>query len=213
MSEQPPSTPATPPEPTAEQLEHAATALQREGVALLPTDTIYGLHALATSVAAVDRIVEMKGRGDEKPFVVIGASLGQLEHLGVDCRPEIRELLGSLWPAPLTAVLPLRQPVAASRGARTLAVRVPALSWLRAFLERTGPLASTSANRSGEPPILAPEDLASDLQKGVDSTVSLGRYGGEPSAIVDFTADDPRVIRDTHNFFTQKLWKTQRKSL
>ena len=201
------------PEPTADQLDDAIAALERGGVAFLPTDTIYGLHALATSAEGVDRIVELKGRGEEKPFVVIGASLEQLETLGVDFRPDVRQFLVSVWPAPLTAILPLRLPVAAARGAATLAVRVPALPWLRSLLERTGPLASTSANRSGEPPVSRPEDLASGLQKGVDSTVSLGLYIGEPSAIVDFTGDDPRVIRDTRNFFTQNLWKTQRKSL
>jgi L-threonylcarbamoyladenylate synthase len=81
------------------------------------------------------------------------------------------------------------------------------------LLERTGPLASTSANRSGEPPISAPENLAPELQMRLGSTVNTGLCVGEPSALVDFTGDEPRVIRDTHNFFTQNLWKTQRKSL
>lgn len=200
-------------EPSPDQLQHAVAALERGGVAFLPTDTIYGLHALATNAGGVEKIVDLKGRGEEKPFVVIGASLEQLETLGVDFRRDVRELLTSIWPAPLTAVLPLRKPVAAARGAATLAVRVPALPWLRALLERTGPLASTSANRSGEAPVSSPENLAPSLHRGVDSLVSLGLYVGEPSAIVDFTSDEPRVIRDTRNFFTQNLWKTQRKSL
>ena len=91
--------------------------LKRGGVVLMPTDTIYGLHALATNVDAVRRIVEMKGRGDEKPFVVIGSSRAQLEQLGAIFSDELRPALDELWPGPLTAIVPLRQPIAASNTA------------------------------------------------------------------------------------------------
>ena len=190
-----------------------AATLQNGGVALLPTDTIYGLHALATDVNAIEKLVDMKGRAETKPFVVIGASLEQLEEIGIDVPPDVRPPLLSLWPAPLTAILPLRQPIAASRGATTLAVRVPALDWLRALLEQTGPLASTSANRSGEPPIQSPSELASDLQNALDALVDAGPLAGEASAIVDFTGAEPRFIREGEGLFTQKVRKSLRISL
>src|SRR5436305_10310537 len=88
-------------EPSEDVLDEIADVLRAGGVALLPTDTIYGLHALALDESAVARIRSMKERGDEKPFVVIASSAEQLERLGVS----IPEALREIWPAPLTAIL------------------------------------------------------------------------------------------------------------
>lgn len=194
-------------------VEQIAAILARGGVILLPTDTIYGLHALANDTRAIRRIVDIKGRGENKPFVVIGASRAQLESAGAIFTPRARAVVDELWPGPLTAVVALRRPIAASRGAMTIAVRVPNLAWLHDLLEKTGPLASTSANRSGEPPLVDPKTMTRDLQEAVDAVVDQGRREGEPSTIVDFTSAEPTVIRDGESFFTQKVWKTLRKSL
>src|SRR5689334_7564417 len=134
--------------PAAADLDDIAALLGRGGIVVLPTDTIYGLHAIATNDDVVARLANAKGRDDAKPFIVIGGSIAQLEEIGIEISPELRPQLESLWPAPLTAVLPLRHPVAASRGAASLAVRITARAWLQNLLARTGPLASTSANRS-----------------------------------------------------------------
>ena len=199
--------------PSAIELTEIAALLRAGGVALLPTDTIYGLHAVATDERAITRIAEVKGRDEGKPFVVIAASLAQLESIGAVIEPGLRLALQSLWPAPLTAVLPLRYPIAASRGIATLAARVPDLSWLRALLETIGPLASTSANRSGEPPIETPAQLAPALRERIDGIVDSGPHSGEASTIVDFTGEEPRIVRDVNSFFTQKVWKSLRKTL
>ena len=190
-----------------------ASILLGGGVVLMPADTIYGLHALADHAGAIQRIVDIKGRGEDKPFVVIGSSIEQLEQLGATFPKTTRAILESLWPAPLTAIVPLRAPIAASRGASTIAVRVPALVSLRELLQQTGPLASTSANRSGEPAIADPKSLPLDLQNAIDAIVDAGPRAGEASVIVDFTGAEPRLIREGEGFFTQKVWKTLRKSL
>ena len=190
-----------------------ADTLLRGGVVLLPTDTIYGLHALANDARAVQRIVDNNGRGEDKPFVVIGASRDQLERAGAVFNDLARKVVDELWPGPLTAVVPLNQPIAASRGATTIAVRVPAVDRLRQLLEKTGPLASTSANRSGEPPLRDPKTMSRQLQDALDAVVDEGPREGEPSTIVDFTSAEPRFIRSGEAFFTQKVWKTLRKSL
>ena len=199
--------------PTPTQLAELATLLADGGVVLLPTDTIYGLHARALDDAAVGRIADLKGRAETKPFVVLAADVGQLQELGIDADPDLLSRLASIWPAPLTAILPLRQPIAASRGMATLAVRIPALDWLRALAQQTGPLVSTSANRSGEPPVDRPEALARDLLERLDAIVDAGVRTGEPSAIVDLTSAEPRFIRDGERLFTQNLRKSLRKSL
>ena len=190
-----------------------ASILAHGGVVLLPTDTIYGLHALANDERAVRRIVDIKGRGEDKPFVVIGASRAQLESIGAMFDENSRRVVDELWPGPLTAIVPLHAPIAASRGTSKIAVRVPALDRLRELLVRTGPLASTSANRSGEPPLTDPRSMSRELQSSLDAVVDEGPREGEPSTIVDFTVAPPKVIRDGETFFTQKVWKTLRNSL
>jgi L-threonylcarbamoyladenylate synthase len=199
------------PQPSAADVGAIAGVLRDGGVVLLPTDTIYGLHAVATDERAIARVAAMKGRDEAKPFVVIGASMQQLQDVGVDFSDGAREVLQSLWPAPLTAILPLRLPVAASRGAATLAVRVPDLEWLRALVAICGPLASTSANLSGEPPIETPEMLSYGIQTTIDGILDAGPLSGEPSVIVDFTGDATRITREGDAAFTQKVWKTLRK--
>ena len=186
-------------EPSDDVLDEIADVLRAGGVALLPTDTIYGLHALALDESAVARIRSMKERGDEKPFVVIASSAEQLERLGVSIPGALREI----WPAPLTAIL--------ASGEKTIAARIPDLPWLRSLLNRTGPLVSTSANRSGEPPITTPEMLAGDVFERLDAVLDAGPREGQPSTIVDFTGDEPRMVREGDPGFSQflrkRLWK------
>lgn len=188
-------------EPSAAQLAEIAEAFTASGVLLLPTDTIYGLHAVAANREAVARIAKMKERDGAKPFLVLAASAAQLEEMGCVVPP----ILNDLWPAPLTAVL--------THGSTTVAARVPDVGWLRTLAGMAGPLASTSANRSGEPPVSEPCELARDLLNALDGLVDAGPLHGEPSAIVDFTGDEPRFIRDGEFLFTQKLRKMLRKSL
>ena len=188
-------------EPSEDVLDEIADVLRAGGVALLPTDTIYGLHALATNDQAAARIRSMKDRGDDKPFVIIASSVEQLEKLGAT----IPDALRNIWPAPLTAIL--------ASGETTIAARIPDLPWLRALLDRTGPLVSTSANRSGEPPITTPEMLADDLLAVLDALLDAGPREGQPSTIVDFTGDEPRVVREGDPGFAQFLRKTLRKAL
>jgi len=186
-------------EPSPDVLDEIADVIRAGGVALLPTDTIYGLHASATNEQAVACIRSMKERGDDKPFVVIASSIDQLENLGAT----IPDALHEIWPAPLTAIV--------AAGERTIAARVPDLGWLRALLDRTGPLVSTSANRSGQPPITTPEMLANDLSDSLDGLLDAGPREGQPSTIVDFTGEEPRIVREGDPGFSQflrkMLWK------
>ncbi len=194
-------------------IDEIASVLERGGIVLMPTDTIYGLHALAIDPSAIGRLIDIKGRDESKPFVVIGASREQLEQFGAAFTPRARAAVDELWPGQLTAIVPLRFTVASSRGAASIGVRVPALAWLRQLLERTGPLASTSVNRSGEAPLTDPKSVSRELQQRIDLVVDEGPREGKASAIVDFTGDEPRFIREGEFFFTQKVWKTLRKSL
>lgn len=180
-------------DPPDDVLDDLAAVLRAGGVALIPTDTIYGLHAVATDERAIARIAAMKGRGDDKPFVVIASSVDQLRTLGAT----VPEELSNIWPAPLTAIL--------ARGGGTIAARIPDLEWLRALLQRTGPLVSTSANRSGEPPITSPDALAQDLRDALDAVLDQGLREGKPSTIVDFTGAKPHLVREGDPGFAHVL--------
>ena len=154
--------------------------------------------ALDKDSCGVGFIADIKGRDESKRFVTIAASVDQLD---VDVPDAIR----SIWPAPLTAIV--------RRGDSTIAVRIPDLDWLRALLLKTGPLISTSANRSGEPPVTEPSLLPNELLDRIHGLVDGGRREGKPSAIVDFTETEPRFIRDGDPRFTQFLRKTLMKKL
>ena len=95
-------------------LHEIAEVLARGGIVVLPTDTVYGLHASANNQRAVNRVAEMKGRSADKPFIVIAASIDDVEALGA----AVPDVLHDIWPAPMTAIL--------RRGDMTMAARVPA---------------------------------------------------------------------------------------
>jgi L-threonylcarbamoyladenylate synthase len=171
--------------------------LSRGGVAAIPTETFYALAADPANERGVSRIFEIKGRDDGKALLALFAAPGQLEALGISTPPEVLARFVRVWPAPLTAIFPIAAPIAASRGERTLAVRMPAAPLVRELLRSTGPLTGTSANRSGEQPISDPDELAKTLGSKLDLLVDGGTTpGGAPSTIVDATVDPPRVLRD-----------------
>jgi L-threonylcarbamoyladenylate synthase len=200
-------------EPGDEIVSLIADVLGSGGVAILPTDTIYGLHACAGDRAAVGRIIAAKERDDGKPLVVLASDLDQVVQVGAIIEPDVRDVLSAIWPAPLTAILPLVGELAASRGIGSIAVRVPRREWLRRLLSRTGPLASSSVNRSGSPPAQHPDEIDPAIAASADLLVTGPALEGSASTIVDFTGGEPRVIRQGEFLFAQNLWKTSRNSL
>lgn len=181
---------------SAEEVTRLTEILTRGGVAAIPTETFYALAADPLSERGVSRVFEIKGRDDGKPLLVLFSSRGNLERLGVAAEQRLLDHFFGIWPAPLTVVLPLRAPIAASRGSRTLAVRVPADEPVRRLLGAVGPLTGTSANRSGAPPFSDPDDVAAAVGVHLDLLLDGGPTpGGAPSTIVDATEDPPRVLR------------------
>jgi L-threonylcarbamoyladenylate synthase len=171
----------------------ARAALDGHGVIATPTETFYGLSVNPADARAVACLVALKGRSADKRMLVVGASLEQIGEL-VEIAPAIRRWLDGVWPAPLSVVLPARRRLAAA-GA-TLAVRVPDHALLRALLERTGPLTSTSANRSGDPPPTSADEVAGAFGDRIDLLLDGGATpGGLASTLIDATGNDLRVVR------------------
>jgi L-threonylcarbamoyladenylate synthase len=179
-----------------EEIFRLRELLGNGGVAAVPTETFYALAADPFSEAGVRRVFVVKGRDDGKPLPVLFATRLQLERLGVEEPAAKLDHYFGIWPAALTVVVRIRQPIAASRGQSTLAVRVPASKKVRALLAGTGPLTGTSLNRSGAPPLENPDAIEGLFRRNIDMLVDGGRTpGGKPSTIIDATVDPPALMR------------------
>ncbi|MCU1497256.1 MAG: putative translation factor [Acidimicrobiales bacterium] len=165
---------------------------------VLPTDTVYGLAALPGVDGATEALFALKGRAAEQPFAVLVAGADQARAL-VDGLPAVAERwVAELWPGPLTLVL--RRSAAARSLAlggddATVGLRCPDHDFVRALAERVGPIATTSANRSGEPTPTTAEEAAASLTGPVDLLVDGGPAGTVPSTVVDLSVDPWRVLR------------------
>lgn len=179
-----------------EQTFRLRELLGNGGVVALPTETFYGLAADPWSEAGVRRICEMKGRDAVKALPVLFATRAHLDRLGIEAAPGVLEAYFQIWPAPLTVVFPIGQPIAASRGVRKLGVRMPADRRLRILLQSLGPVTGTSVNRSGSPPLDDPDAVEALFRRDIDWLVDGGKTpGGKPSTVVDATAVPPAVLR------------------
>lgn len=172
--------------------------LRRGGVVVMPTDTVYGLAARASDPAATAALFRCKGRGTDIPIAVLCSSTAQAFGLAAPPVPDHADRLAARhWPGGLTLVLPRRTDLDWALGEPhdTIGVRCPDHDLVRAVAEAVGPIATTSANRHGEPtPASAPEAVAS-LVGAVDLVVDGGTLTGAPSTVVDATTPTLRVLR------------------
>jgi L-threonylcarbamoyladenylate synthase len=182
----------------AEGLEAAAAAIARGELVLLPTDTVYGVAADAFMPAAVTGLLAAKNRGRTMPVPVLIGEASTLAGLVVNLPPVAHELARAFWPGGLTLVLEHAPSLAWDLGDAegTVAVRLPDDDLARELLRRTGPLAVSSANRSGRPAATSAEEAVGQL--GAQAAVVLDggpRTGSGASTIVDCTGTVPRVLR------------------
>jgi len=179
-------------------VEAASLAIQRGELVVMPTDTVYGLAADAFDKDAVQELLDAKGRGRDMPPPVLVSAATTLDALAVRVPSWARALVEEFWPGALTLVChahaSLQWDLGDTRG--TVAVRMPDHPVALEILERTGPLAVSSANLTGRPPATeasaAEEMLGEDVEVIVDGGTS---PGGAASTIVDATCTPGRVLR------------------
>jgi L-threonylcarbamoyladenylate synthase len=189
----------TQPDKRAEAISAAVDAVRRGDLIVLPTDTVYGLGADAFSPNAVQSLLRAKGRGRDMPVPVLVGSWRALDGLVLFLPSRARDLVEAFWPGGLTLVVEhapsLLWDLGDTRG--TVAVRMPLHPVAIEVLRETGPMAVSSANRTGMPPAAtaqqAQQQLADDVYVYLD-----GGPSGEPiaSTIVDLTGEHPRLLRD-----------------
>ncbi len=179
-------------------LRHAVDVLHHGGLVAFPTDTVYGVGALAFSPEAVLRLYTVKGRAADKAIAVLVGREADLAQVASELSPAAQRLAARFWPGSLTLVVPknARLPDAVTQ-LPTVGVRLPDHDLARQLLTLAGPMAVTSANRSGQANALTAADVLAHLAGRIELVLDGGRVpGGVPSTVVDCTTASPRVLRE-----------------
>ena len=182
-----------------DSLNQAVTYLQQGDVIAIPTDTVYGVAAMALNPDAVASIFRVKDRPLDKPLPVFVPSINDLSLVCQDVSPEVYAILEKHWPGALTAILPVSPtlPSIVINNGDTVGVRIPddpVITQLMAKLKQ--PLAVTSANRSGFPNTQTALEVQAQLQDRIPLILDGGATASSvASTVVDFTQQPPKVLR------------------
>lgn len=175
----------------------AREALLAGGVALLPTDTVYGLAVHPRRRDAIDALFALKARPRTRELPIMVATPDELPSLGVQVPDTARRLLGAFSPGPITVALGIDDTAPAwLAGREEVGVRVPSDPDLRALLSDVGALLVTSANAHGEPTAQAVDPILAQLAGRPDAVVDGGTRSGVPSTVVNCHLDTPRIERE-----------------
>jgi tRNA threonylcarbamoyl adenosine modification protein (Sua5/YciO/YrdC/YwlC family) len=182
----------------ARGLQQAEQAARRHQLVVLPTDTVYGIGCDAFSPTGVRALLAAKGRGRDLPVPVLVGSPGTLDGLAATLTQQVRDLVEAFWPGPLTVVCRQAPSLVWDLGDTdgTVAVRMPLHPVAIELLRAVGPMAVSSANRSGQPPAMTLDEAVQQLGDAVDVYLDGGPSASAlPSSIVDVTGPVPRLLR------------------
>ena len=171
--------------------------LNTGGVGVLLTDTIFGLVGRALNKKAVERIYRIKGRDENKPFIILISSIKDLERFDISPDEETMELLKKFWPGPVSVILncPSEKFKYLHRNTKSLAFRLPKKSSLRRLIKITGPLVAPSANPQGLPPARTAKEAQMYFGDAVDFYKRGGRPKSKSSTLVDLRGKSPKILR------------------
>lgn len=175
--------------------ERAAEVVREGGVALVPTETVVGL---VCAEEGLPKVKEIKGREANKPIALLCRSREEAFALAAAVPPLARKLAEAYWPGPLTLVLP-------AKSGGTVGVRVPEGKVREVLESYGGPLYATSANLSGEPAPGSLEEVDHRVVEEVDAVVEGEVGGGEASAVVDLSREEPGLLRPGGTLTEERL--------
>ena len=176
----------------------ALEILKSGGLVAFPTDTVYGVGALAFDGKAVESIYAAKGRQMEKAIPVLIGVVDDLVRVALDVTPLAAKLAARFWPGPLTLVVPKHPDIPkAVSVTRTVGVRIPDHAMARILLRLAGPMAVTSANLSGRPSPSTAQEVSDQLGGRIALIIDGGKTpGGVPSTVVDCVGAEPKILRE-----------------
>ncbi len=182
-----------------QSINRAAALLNKGGLVAFPTETVYGLGAVATDSKAIEKIYAAKGRPADNPLIVHIAGIDQLEEVAAETPATAKLLACKFWPGPLSLVLKRSVNIApeVSAGLPTVAVRMPAHSLALKLIAAAGaPIAAPSANLAGRPSPTTYKHVLEDLSGLVDAVImdKHCRIGVE-STVLDLTGKAPIILR------------------
>lgn len=174
-----------------------AAILKNGGVAVIPTDTIYGIVGRALDQKAVERIYALKKRTPTKPVIILIAEIDEVGKFGVVLSDADRAICERLWPGAVSIILPCDRADFAylHRGTKTLAFRLPADEKVRTLLCETGPLIAPSANTEGEPPAQNIIEAKRYFHDEVDAYEDGGQRVGAPSTLISIASGRVIILR------------------
>jgi L-threonylcarbamoyladenylate synthase len=186
--------------PQPEIIAEAAAVINQGGVIAFPTRCLYGLGADAFNPDAVERMIQIKQRPDDKPILVLIDTRSRLESLVTHIPPAADAIMEAFWPGRVTLVFKARKMLAVQLTAHTgkIGVRLPGHPAASALVKHVkGPLTGTSANLSGRADCHRAQDLEPKIAGQLDLILDAGSLmGGVGSTIVDVTVDPPRILRE-----------------
>jgi L-threonylcarbamoyladenylate synthase len=181
--------------------DEAGGRLLQGEVGVLATDTLYGLVGLALRPEVVERVYALRRRELHKPLIVLIGDMADLGRLQIQLDDRAKEVLETVWPGPVSVVVPLMSTELAylHRGTQSLAVRLPKKTELRRLLQQTGPLVAPSANLAGKPPAESVDEAWAYFGDEV-MYVDDGRVVGAASALIDGRTNPIKVLRPSPGF-------------
>jgi len=178
-------------------LEFAQQLLLEDRLVAFPTDTVYGVGALAFSSGAIEQLYLVKGRDTAKAIAVLLGDITALEQVTSSMGPLAERLAQRFWPGPLTLVVSRHPDLPSNLSPLpTIGVRMPDHPVTLELLNRMGPMAVTSANLSGSSNTITAQQVFDQLHGRIPLILDGGQTpGGQPSTVVDCTGDQPVILR------------------
>ena len=171
--------------------------LKAGNIAVIPTDTLFGIVAVAADEAAVERLYKARRRNPSKPCIILISDVKQLKDLGITPSADQLEIINQYWPGPASLIFHTNVTGLEylHRGTGTLALRLPNSDDLRSLIDQTGPLIAPSANHEGLPPATTIEEVKRYFGDEMLVYIDNGKCLGKPSGVIDLTGVEPTIIR------------------
>ncbi len=176
-----------------------ANVIKKGGVVLIPTDTIYGISCDATNIDAIKKVYDIKERNYNNPLLILVSSIEMLNEYVKEINDTEKELIDMFWPGKLTILLKKNNKIddLVTAGSEYVGVRIPNNKYLIDVIEKIGkPLISTSANKSGDEPVINPNILNDEILSKFDYVDNVGDLIASSSTLVQVDGKYVKILRD-----------------
>jgi L-threonylcarbamoyladenylate synthase len=166
-------------------------------VVVIPTDTVYGISALALDKKAVERVYKIKKRRPAKPMISLISNISDLGLFNIKLDEKTKKILRKVWPGKVSVILPCSSAKFhyLHRGTKLLAFRLPKNKKLLKLLSKTGPLVAPSANPEGFPPAKSIKEAKKYFRNKVDLYVDGGKKESQPSRLIRLKSGKVEILR------------------